>query len=262
MLRRDLVGPHPDLDTDLAREALSGTNPSTWYLTGYLGPRRQGAKARRAEAVLGSAAEDEQSELLLEAQRATEDLEQGATGKGGAPDEGAADRPPVRSFEPSSLGLTVLLPRGARQIEARITWGDYVTEPPLEEAVFLPAAREAAEEADKKPKVPARNSLDWRRIPREERLTIPLDGSTDGAPWSILIPDSAALMAPGGGLQLVVSARPTRTAGIDGVHRDLLAVSVFLVNARAETLRRFGDDRPRASQGQSGRRAGCPYLPS
>jgi hypothetical protein len=39
LLRRDLVGPHPDLDPDLAREVLSGTNPSNWYLTGYLGPR-------------------------------------------------------------------------------------------------------------------------------------------------------------------------------------------------------------------------------
>lgn len=242
MLRRDLVGPHPDLDSDLAREVLSGTNPSTWYLTGYLGPRRQGAETRRAEAVLGAAAaEDEQSELLLEAQRSTEDLEQGAPGRGGAPDEGAAERPPVRSFEPSSLGLTVLLPRNAGAIEARVTWGDYVTEPPLEEAVFLPAAREAAEEAGERPKEPPRNALDWRRIPREERLTIPLDGSSDGAPRTFLVPNSAAPMAPGGGLQLVVSARPTRTAGIDGVHRDLLAVSVFLVNARTQTLRRFGD---------------------
>ena len=34
MLRRDLVGPHPDLDPDLAREVIEGTNPSNWYLTG------------------------------------------------------------------------------------------------------------------------------------------------------------------------------------------------------------------------------------
>ena len=30
MLRRDLVGPHPDLDPDLAHEVLEGTSPSTW----------------------------------------------------------------------------------------------------------------------------------------------------------------------------------------------------------------------------------------
>ena len=48
-------------------------------------------------------------------------------------------------------------------------------------------------------------------------------------------------MAPGGGLELVVSARDTETAGIDGVKRELLAVSVFLVNSRREALSRFGD---------------------
>ena len=48
-------------------------------------------------------------------------------------------------------------------------------------------------------------------------------------------------MAPGGALQLVVSARPTETAGIDGVKRDLLAVSVFLVNSRRKELSRFRD---------------------
>src|SRR6202043_1963590 len=128
MLRRDLVGPHPDLDSDLSREVFSGTSPSTWYLTGYLGPRRQGFKGQRIKAALGEAADQEQSELQLEAQRGSEGMEEGAPGPGNAADEGATERPPVRSFDPSSLGLTVLLPRHATALEARITWGDYVTE--------------------------------------------------------------------------------------------------------------------------------------
>ena len=41
LLRRDLVGPHPDLDPDLAREVLTGVAPSTWYLSGFLGPRQK-----------------------------------------------------------------------------------------------------------------------------------------------------------------------------------------------------------------------------
>jgi hypothetical protein len=41
LMRRDLIGPHPDLDPDLAREILSGSSPSNWYLTGYLGPQRK-----------------------------------------------------------------------------------------------------------------------------------------------------------------------------------------------------------------------------
>ena len=35
--RRDLVGPHPETDLDLARERLS-ESPSRWYLTGFLAP--------------------------------------------------------------------------------------------------------------------------------------------------------------------------------------------------------------------------------
>ncbi len=240
LLRRDLVGPHPELDPDLAREVLSGSSPSNWYLTGYLGPRRKTGAARRLASVTGSeAAEEEAAEDLLEAQRSSEGMEEGAPGPGAAADDGSAERPPVRSFEPSSLGLTVLLPRDARALQARITWGDYVTEPRLDDTVFLPEAREAAEARGEKPKEPLRSSVDWRRIPREERLPIPLNPGD--APQSIVIPDSAAPMSPGGGLELVVSARETETAGIDGVKRELLAVSVFLVNARPEALRRFGD---------------------
>ena len=196
LMRRDLVGPHPDLDPDLAREVLSGSSPSNWYLTGYLGPRRKTGAARRLAAVTGSeAAEEEVAEDLLEAQRSSEGMEEGAPGKGVAADDGSAERPPVRSFEPSSLGLTVLLPRDARALQARVTWGDYVTEPRLDDAVFLPEAREAAEARGEKPKEPLRSSVDWRRIPHEARLPIPLNPGD--APQRIVIPDSAAPMSPG-----------------------------------------------------------------
>jgi hypothetical protein len=240
LLRRDLVGPHPDLDPDLAREVLTGTNPSNWYLTGYLGPQRKSALAKRKALADGSdATEEEQAELALESQRGSEGMEQGAPGRVGESDDGSAERPPVRSFEPASLGLTVLLPLNAKSLKARVTWGDYVTEPRLDEAVFLADAREQAEAAGEKPKAPAKSSLSWRRIPREEWVTVDLPAK--GGRREIVVPNSASPMAPGGGLQIVVSARQTRTASIDGKKRDLLAVSVFLVNARAETLRRFGD---------------------
>lgn len=240
LLRRDLIGPHPDVDADLAREVLN-TNPSNWYLTGYLGPKRTtSAVAKRKAALMGSeAAKDDIAEDMLGELRSSEGMEEGAPGKGNADDQGAAERPPVRSFEPSSMGLTVLLPRSARELKARVTWGDYVTEPHLEEAIFIREAREAAEAEGRKPKEPPRNSLEWRRIPREEHVIIPI--KADGETQTIIVPNSAAPMAKGGGLQLVMTCRPTETAGIDGVTRPLLAVSVFLVNARAEALRRFGD---------------------
>ncbi|MBU3888768.1 DISARM system helicase DrmA [Methylosinus sp. KRF6] len=236
LLRRDLVGPHPDLDPDLAREILSGVNPSTWYLTGYLGPRRDAPTARAPES---EASEEESAELRLEAQRGSEGMEVGAPGGAGSEDSAGSERPPVRSFAASSLGLTVLLPRDAKELQVRVTWGDYVTEPRLDDAVFLPAARESAEAKGEKPRFPAANEVDWRRIPREERLTLPIRAGDEAV--SVIVPDSAAPMAPGGGLELVVSVRETATAGIDGVRRELLAVSVFLVNKRARTLSRFGD---------------------
>ena len=68
----------------------------------------------------------------------------------------------------------MLLPRDARELKARVTWGDYVTEPRLDDAVFLPEAREAAEARGETPKAPARNTIDWRRLPREEWVPIPI----------------------------------------------------------------------------------------
>src|SRR6516162_1973882 len=73
LMRRDLIGPHPDLDPDLAREVLTGSSPSNWYLTGYLGPRRKTGAARRLAAITGSEVAEEQiAEDLLEAQRGSE----------------------------------------------------------------------------------------------------------------------------------------------------------------------------------------------
>lgn len=238
LMRRDLVGPHPDFDADLEREILDGTGPSTWYLTGFLAPRRKDSRERRAAAVFGS--DDEQAEVQLDALRANEGMEQGAPGKGAAVDDDASERPPMRSFVPSSLGLTVLVPSDTKSISARVTWGDYVTEPPLDDAVVLPEARERAEEAGETPKAPPKSALHWRRLPREEWVTIDITRGR-GQAFPIILPNSAAPQIPGGGLQLVVTARPVRLPGIDNLGRDALAVSVFLVNARPEALRRFGD---------------------
>ncbi|MGJ5206129.1 DISARM system helicase DrmA [Bradyrhizobium sp. HKCCYLR20261] len=235
LLRRDLVGPHPDLDPDLAREVIAGVAPSTWYLTGFLGPKRGTGAAKTQASADAEIAAEQEAEDLLDAQRGSEALSEVTQGKGVAPDEGETEVPPVRSFQPSSIGLTVLLPPGTAQLEARVSWGDYVTEPRLDDAVFLEAAREIAEARGEKPKAPKWDTLDWRRIPREE--TVPFSIQLGDVPQRIIIPNSAAPMAVGGGLELVVSARPIDSADIDGVKRKLLAVSVFLVNARPQPMR-------------------------
>ncbi|MBZ9916581.1 MULTISPECIES: DISARM system helicase DrmA [unclassified Mesorhizobium] len=232
ILRRDLVGPHPDLDPDLAREVLEGTSPSTWYLTGFLAPYRQTGAEKRAEL-----ADEQQAELALETQRETEGLEQGAPRPGAGEDAGPAEPPPRRSFEPSSIGLTVLLSRETTSIEARVTWGDYVTEPPLASVLVNPEERVVAAKEKRRLDEPPRSSLQWRRLPQERRISIPIKHGLN----NYLVPQSAAPAYPGGGLELAVSVRPTQTAGIDGRQRNLLAVSVFLVNRRSEALRRYGD---------------------
>jgi hypothetical protein len=233
MLRRDLVGAHPDLDPDLEHEVLQGTSPSTWYLTGFLFPHRETPIDKRAALVK----EEEQAELALEEQRATEGMEQGAAGQPTSPDQQPSEPPPRRSFEPSSIGLTVLLPRDATSLEARVTWGDYVTEPPLDSALVNPDEREDANKEGRALNEPAKSSLSWRRLPRERFIHIPLKLGTS----EIIVPESAAPAYPGGALKLTVLVRETHTAGIDGKQRNLLAVSVFLVNRRAEALRRYGD---------------------
>lgn len=234
MLRRDLVGPHPDLDPDLAKEVLDGTGPSTWYLTGFLSPYIKTAAEKRADL-----AAEQQAELSLEDQRATEGMELGAPGPAAAPDTGAAEPPPRRSFEPSSIGLTVLLPRDAKSLMARVTWGDYVTEPPIDAALIDPDLREEASKEGRALHAPPNSSLSWRRLPREEQMSIPL--TMIGEVTRIIVPESSAPGHPGGALELAVSIRPTQTADIDNKRRDLLAVSVFLVNRRSEALRRYGD---------------------
>jgi hypothetical protein len=122
ILRRDLVGPGPQ-DQDLARERLS-ENPSRWYLTGFIAPKED-----EVEADDPAVQEEEEREAEQEP----------GSGAGGAAGDDEPSEAPVthRRFLPSSIGLTVLLPMDVVSIEARVSWGDYVTEPPLPEGTLL-----------------------------------------------------------------------------------------------------------------------------
>ena len=142
LLRRDLVGPHPDLDPDLAREVLADATPSTWYLTGFLAPAGDAPSAPVPE----DFANEEAGEAGIEELRETETLGESADASGH--DDDAPAEPPRRSFLPSSLGLTVLVAEGTARIEARATWGDYRPEPPLREALFLPERSEEIEQGE------------------------------------------------------------------------------------------------------------------
>lgn len=101
ILRLDLVGPQPE-DTQRTEEILD-TAPSRFYLTGFLIPYNSSAADRADETVA-----DELDEV------------------GKTADEEADDQVSTRrSFFPSSIGLTVLLPPSIKQVGVRIDWANY-----------------------------------------------------------------------------------------------------------------------------------------
>jgi hypothetical protein len=218
ILRRDLFGPGPQ-DEDLARERLS-ENPSRWYLTGFIAPAEE------------EPAEDDPAAQEEEDREAEADLGSGAGGAAG--DEEPSDAPAARRrFLPSAIGLTVLLPMAVDQIEARVSWGDYVTEPPLPAGALSP--QEDGE-------VPSQRHVDWVRVPQQRSvaLTVPRDPASPSArQW---VPDSSASQIAGGGsLQLTTHAREFALVMPDGREERVRAVTVFLVNRRTPARRRYAD---------------------
>ncbi len=225
--RRDLVGPAPQ-DADLARERLN-ESPSRWYLTGFLAPADNPLAQNGARGAEDDPSTQEEMETDVE--------EADDFGAGGAAGDTELPEAPTtkRKFLPSSIGLTVLLPPDVKEIEALISWGDYLTEPPLPEIILLPdEAGEKDEEGRPKKKRP---QVDWVRTPRQQsvRVIVP-----EGRGEQIVIPESAAAQRPGGGLVLESHARmftyPTPSGG-----EQVRALTVFLVNRRAAVHRFYAD---------------------
>ena len=206
-LRRDLVGPAPGVDDDLAAETLP-IRPSRWYLTGYLKPRRQ--------------PDDD-----AEAPPAETEGELGAIQGGADANDDGADDPAGtrRSFLPSSLGLSALVPAGTAAITARATWGDYTAQD-MPDSVAGPAGQAEAPPGSGAPAQGTLSTLRWTRTPGDVKLDVPL--SPGGALARHDLPGT-------GGLYLAVLCRPVRLT-MDEAERDLLAVQVFLVNDRAPNL--------------------------
>jgi hypothetical protein len=227
--RRDLVGPGPE-DTDLASERLN-ENPSRWYLTGFLAP------AEDPLAQDGPQAETDQS-VQEEMETGVEDAADEGAGGAAGDDEPPETPASKRRFLPSSIGLTVLLPPDVTEIEAHVNWGDYRTEPPLPEALFLPedASAEASNE-DGDGKRQKRPFVEWVRTPQARRVRIPIQ---DGRGRQVVVPESAALQRAGGGLVLETHARPFSYETPDG-EEQVRALTVFLVNRRATVHRFYAD---------------------
>ena len=214
ILRRDLVGPGPQ-DQDLARERLS-ENPSRWYLTGFIAPKEDEVEA------------DDPAMQEEDEREAEQELGSGAGGAAG--DDEPSEAPVThRRFLPSSVGLTVLVPMDVESIEARVSWGDYVTEPPLSEGALL-----SADNGDGA----SRPRVIWVRVPQQRSVTLAVPNGRGRA----FVPDSgAAQMAGGGALELTSHAREFTYRLPDGAEERVRAVTVFLVNRRTAVRRRYAD---------------------
>ena len=191
-LRLDLVGPMGSLGT--SNETLPQA-PSRWYLTGFLVPTE--------------ADESQRSDPT-----SVDELDQAAEPAGVDDNETPEPAAARRSYLPSSMGVSLLIPKGTDKLTATVRYGDYL--------------RVEQEEGYEGPN-------QWRRIPREETLTLEL---VDGIPGSgkIDVPNSR-------GVELVWSLRGVPETGIiGGLTNGTRSVSVFVVNKRVPSPDEVSDE--------------------
>ena len=181
-LQLDLIGPQNGNGDSI--EVLP-QHPSRWYLTGFLVPFDVGEKQARDE--------DAGDEI------------DGAGDQGGTDDDVSPERAAASKTRfPSSMGLSVLLPKATEQLEVSVDWGDYG---PLEAEPGQPNA--------------------WRRTPQHKTLLVPIDRRER---WK------ADLPVPGSeGLRIVVTGRSLSALRNEETYgRPCQSVSVFLVNHRKQ----------------------------
>ncbi|HLZ82528.1 MAG TPA: DISARM system helicase DrmA [Caulobacteraceae bacterium] len=229
--RRDLYGPGP-ADADLAAERLS-VRPSRWYLTGFLAPVEDADGANGAEDDVDPAVQDE-AELDVEPPDPA-----GLEAAGGGDDEEPDAPASRRRFLPSSVGLTVLLDPSVTEIEAEVSWGDYRTEPPLDEAILSPAPLPDEIGEDGKPVKSARPLVEWLRAGKTRTFALAVADGRSRTP--IPVPDSAAEQYRGGGLVLETHSRVFDFATPNGGRETVRALTAFLVNRRSPTHRFYAD---------------------
>jgi len=229
VFRRDLIGPGQQ-DADLATERLN-ENPARWYLAGFLAP---------AEDTLGLDGANDGSDPSAQEEMEIEVEEPDVDGAKGAAADNEEPEAPVarRRFLPSSIGLTVLLDPSIAEIEARVSWGDYRTEPKLPEEILLPEPKPDEATDDGKKKRIERPIVDWVRSSKNRVVALPVK---EGRGGPFVIPESAAEQRSGGGLVLETHSRLFSYTTPDGQTERVRALTVFLVNRRA-TVHRFYSD--------------------
>jgi hypothetical protein len=186
----DLIG--PDRGSELLDEVLPQA-PARWYLTGFLVPIDAGEDQKVDESAV------EEVDELNDA---------GGTDDALTPEPAAARR----AMFPSSMGLSVLVPKEAKELRVTVRWGDYR---PLHQP-----GGDSHEETDG-PGMPR----GWQRSERAEEVALKLPASQKTSEYDV--PNSA-------GLKLALSVRPVRDIpAFDGmVPNGTRSLSLFLVNRR------------------------------
>ena len=175
----DLIGPDRG-DADLHAEVLA-TAPSRWYLTGFLVP----TDADPAERSDDSGDDDEVDQQPK---------------RGGMDDNTAPDRAARKTFFQSSMGMSLLVPKEAKELQVTVRWGDYLPDG-VTDVEQLPAVLEKSAATAEPGTTSNLQFGKWRRVDREAR--IPLKLSDSQGPKETPVPNSDGLM-------VALAIRPVR----------------------------------------------------
>lgn len=193
-LALDLVG--PGKGSVLEAEVLS-QRPSAWYLTGFLVPLDAGEDQRADET-------------------GTEEISQG--NDAGDLDDASTPEPPAarRTYFPSSIGLSLLVPSQAKQLQVTARWGDYRRQEVKAEQGGTGSTGQAGGDG----------RVVWKRTAREEKLVLKMPEKTT-TPKEVDLPQS-------NGLKLALTVRHVQMSkqAKELVPDGLRSVSLFLVNRR------------------------------
>jgi hypothetical protein len=201
-LTLDLIGPEPG---DSRENEILDRPPSREYLTGFIVPYEPPAGTVGAQLQL--IGEDTEQEGIDEVRAAGLDDDQSP--------EAASSR---RAYFPSSIGISVLVPKEATSIKVSVLWGDYKLVAPPENG----EGRGGGERSrSSRPR--------WERKQRRAEEVV-LVAKPTAKPV-------AAEVAGSDGLRLVISVRAVNAKGVSApgsvlVPEGTRAVSIFLVNYR------------------------------
>ncbi len=181
-LQLDLIGPIGALGD---QAEILPQSPSRWYLTGFLVPT-DADEGQRCDPT------------------SNDELDQAAE-PAGIDDDDSPEKPAARrSYLPSSMGMSVLVPATLHDVQAVVRYGEYLRVEPSEGAS---------------------GPLHWKRIPREEVVSVAI-GNESTSQGIVPVPNSR-------GVELVWSVRAVPDGNLDGgLPKGTRCLSLFVVNRR------------------------------